>query len=649
LIQGLSLYHGCQSKNSFDCIEELKNKGILNGKAAEKIRQALRESMTWHMRCQFYQNKGQTTCYYHKGPVSQEEPIFFINDKEFQAIQGIDHVLHPFCEAIKLFLQGNEQIFKRAPCYMNKGSASLPPHSPHAFVPTSHACEVICLQSHAEEFGSFIRNGELEKSFPHYYHHYLIDLKIEYAKTMHKYGEKPNQETYKMLCKLGTVYAFSNDMKSSLKCLKQAHTLFEKLNSLEIIPEPVVGVEKFGQQEKESRVSVILYNNLGIVCLIMKEPEAVQHLERSISLCSKFAKEDLNLLAKCYFNLACAYHSEKKFDKAISCLEKVLPLLTKSVKDSFDLSIPLCKMRMGMSYHKLGNYAQASKHFIEALKIYKKTYGQHPHTDISYVMEQLARTSFMQNKQVEAERYFKDAWDQLWRVYNQKPHVALASFLYQRGCFWEELHNREHAIDCYEKAVKNNGMIEGQHSSLLNATILQRQGSLLLQLEQNHSAIECFEKLLKIQSEIFGSHPDASICSTLISLGQSYERVEDFEKSLLCFFKAAKMCQQSNPKDDRLRNILCRIDAIYATLQKLHHVSPSSHLAIEIYQSHYKGHFQLFAEMLELFASAWASCNEATKAIFYYRQLDELYRAHSIHSQGKILDIQNQLTLQEKR
>ncbi len=651
LIKGLSLYYACQSKNTFARLDELERKKILNAQAAKKIRQALQEAITWRMRCQLYQNKGQETCYYQSGSVSHEKAVLFINDKDFQAIQKIYHVIHPFCEATKAFLQGNEKIFTRAPCYNEKALVTPSSVTWHAFAPTGGAWDALCLQPQAEKLDSFIRDTELEQLFPHYYEQYLIDLQILYTKAMHQYGETPHRDTYEILCRLGTVYAFLNDRENSLKCLIQAHLLLEKL---EAMAEPIsLGVEARVAELKERAIkaNAILYNNLGTVCLIMQKLEAIQHLERSISLCRQLAKEDPSLLATCYFNLACAYEYEQQFNQAIGCFEKILPLLTKSAKSSLDRSIPLCKTRMGMAYYKLGNYKQANTHLMKALEIYKTIHEKNPHPDISFVMEQLAYTNFRNNQARVAEHYFQNAWNTLWKVYNQTAHPTLTSFLYQRGCFWEELEMWDQAANYYEKAIQNHDSIEGQRSSPLTATILHRQGNCFLKLENHHAAIECFERLLKVKSQTLGSRPDISIYSAFVSLGQIYERTEDFGKSLRCFFKAATVCQQLplDQKGDYLRNILDHVDAVYTTLQKHHHSITSSHLAIEIYKRYYKADFQLLAEMLDLYASAWASKGDMIKSAFYYRQLNELYRAHSAYSQEKTQHIQSQLNLLAKQ
>ncbi|MCE5319219.1 MAG: tetratricopeptide repeat protein [Parachlamydia sp.] len=643
LIKVLGLFYGCQKKNTIDCLCELEKDRKFTPQAAAKIRQALQEASRWRIRCQMYYRNGLETCYYLPGQKDRESPVLFIDDADLQSLQNIYQVLHPLYAAAAAFLRGSENAFANSTCFDDTQKLILPKVKPNAFVPSGSALEALCMYSKECDFDVILSDAQFEQELPQYYEQYLIKLQRAYSALKVKHGGNAHLDIADVLTKMGTVNAFLNDHKSSLRDLREALRVYQQCPESNALIAAVAlpsAPALSGNEQIIAKKLAHLLNNLGTVSLLLQEPGADECLERAIALAHRLTENPSHLLARTFFNLGSFYLAKGNYNPALEKFKQALLKLRETLKARLDVSIPLCVTQTGMIYHRIDKFDEAYRHLTEALELYKRIYQQ-AHADIAFGQEYLARTAFMLGRVDESARLFISAVSTLNEAHQNRPHPIITRFYSKRGAFWEEQQNWAKAAESYDHAIKNCEKIK--NSSLITALLLCRRGDCLTKLGSEYLAIDCYVRADQLSSQFYEDQPHRDRCQILVTLGQLYERQGEYKQAFDCYHKTLKMAMQLNDRNLQKR-ALDLAGNLYMTLRKRYEASPFSILGLEIYQKHYRNHFCDLVDLLQDLANGWDTLDEFIKSGFYRRQLMELFRLGPKSSPSDIARLQRELT-----
>ena len=244
--------------------------------------------------------------------------------------------------------------------------------------------------------------------------------------------------------------------------------------------------------------------------------------------------------ATCYSKIGKVYFNQNDYPKSIESFEKALTFFSNTNKKGI-YGLFESNLYLGRMFNITGNFDNALKHYLDALKISQNNYGE-TNKNTLIVYSDLAivyrRKGFL-NKAIHYNEKALPIWIEL--LGENHPNIAIlynniGSILMNKGAY-------DKALDYFQKALPIFSGIENGKTSVNTLIVLTNIGDIYNYKHQYESALVHYKNSLAITLELYGElHEETSRIYN--NLGVVMNAKGDSKKALQYYKKSADIVEK---------------------------------------------------------------------------------------------------------
>jgi tetratricopeptide (TPR) repeat protein len=575
IIDELALYYDIDLGHSsgFAKLAALRDKGILQAEAAQRLAYVLSETMRFRLQTYLHYNaqrEGMNPLQQVLLPEDKAQKHHVINTNDLACITYSLQVLLPLYHTM--------QRFQQAP---DKGR------------------DLLSKNSLFDE--SLVTRGKIALRL-HQYHE---------AEQHFKQALKQEEKSKTPTASLGNIYGYLGYITNKLADTQQAIDYHER----------ALAIYKQVYGEQHPAVATTL-NNMGTAYNSLGDAKrALTYFQQALTIDKQISGEQHPDVAISLNNMGEAYHSLGDAEQALDYYQQALTIW-KQVYGEQHPNVAILQNNMGEAYRSLGDTKQALTYYQQALAIQKQVYGeQHPQVALSLNNMGLAYGILGDAKQ--ALTYFQQALAIKKQVYG-KQHPDVATSLNNMGEACRILGDVKQALTCYQQALAIQKQLHSeQHPDI--ATSLNNIGLAHYTLGDAKQALTYYQQALAIYKQVYGEqHPE--VARSLNNMGAAYRMLGDAKQALDYYQLALAIWKQvygeQHPDVARLLN---NMGEAYRILGDAKQALTYYQQALAIIKKVYGEQHRNVATLLNNMGKAYDGLGDAKQALTYYQQALAIY------------------------
>lgn len=272
-----------------------------------------------------------------------------------------------------------------------------------------------------------------------------------------------------------------------------------------------------------------LYIHMAKVYFLIDDyPKSLLYYEKVIQMYNTLLWNHSDIVI-CYQNMALIYEKMNKYSKAISYLEKTLPLLKENSSD-----IAKVHINIGTLYKNLEEHSIALTSFDKAFQIYQEILSDY-HPDLSVCYNNIGMIYFQRGHFLKALSFYEKAHEIYRRSIPLNPSDLAKSYS-DHGAVYEKIGNYTKALLYYKKTLETYQQIHPINYHDLAMTF-NKIGLIYFQTREYPAALACHEKALDIcRKNLSQNHSE--LVFSYICLGDVYDKM-DSRSEARSFYKSA--------------------------------------------------------------------------------------------------------------
>ncbi|KAI8496175.1 hypothetical protein Bbelb_260160 [Branchiostoma belcheri] len=518
LLSSLGLFFGIKEKSSWEIIQALQSKGVINVEAEHNLKFAV--SIATQLRLRTYlSNMGQKDNISTLPKASLEMSEGWKGEEEEEvrpsaAIFGMESpaILFRFFETVLPLEESVGSLFSGK--FTGKKSSEVTPSTLHPRLESSLRTE--------EFYDSSLKNRALV-------HMRLLQYQDAKACLEQYIAETDEGDALQSSILIGQVLYHLGDYKGAVTCFRNLtdRRLSSKKDKISVVTFLGQAHHQNGNLQEASR------------CF----EEALKELRKKGEPESDLSETEL------LNNLACALRSTGKYTEAISCFEEALAMDGGGKKQrEGNPRVAVILNNMGDAYQTEGQYAKAIQCYVEALTIEQKIYGDNrAHPFMAATLHNLgsayrdvgdfsaAMSAFQSSLQIKEIVFGKDA---------MHPEIAttldgLATMKRHQGDFAQ-------AQQLNTRALRIRRTVFGENADNLEiAESLANMGVNCLERPKDfQEGLSFLEEAYEMRKRIFKNTSHPCIAKSLHNIGVALYKLEQYEPALTKHKEALEMFRE---------------------------------------------------------------------------------------------------------
>jgi tetratricopeptide (TPR) repeat protein len=626
MIYNLGLHYGIEGDSSWDTVDKLETKAIINPQAAMNLKNAITFATTLRLKTYLYYEAQKEDMSIFAGPAATEselkeqtKQIFHLDEADlgekgglfqyFYTVLPLHEILKGFCDhyqnldikSRQLFFNDNE-LYKDD--YASKGSIYF---GLAQFKEAQDNLEKALNDPHNKDNCQiksnlgliYVFSGNSDQAIKQYKE--CLDI------SKSKYGE------------------FSDNVAVSLHNLGSVYTSNGQYDKAIYYHEESLKMIKLIHKDKPHPDVATYMNNLGNVYTAKgKYDKAIYHYDESFKMRKLIHKDDPHpYVATSLNNLGNVYQAKGEYDKAIYYNEESLKMIKLIHKDEPHSNVATYLNNLGKVYEAKGEYDKAIYYNEESLKMYKLIHKDKSHPNVAFSLSNLGNVYRAKEQYDKAIYYNEESLKINKLIYKDEPHSNVAISLNNLGVIYRDIGQYDKAIYYHEESLKIEKLIHKDKPHLTVTANLNNLGLVYEAQGQYDKAIYHYEESLKMSKLIHKDEPHPHVVSSLGNLGAIYRAKEQYDKAIY-YHKKSLNINKLIHKDKPHPNVAIS----FYNLGKVYEAKGQYDEAIYNYKESLKM-FKLFhkdephsnvASSLNSLANVYHAKRQYDKAIYYYEE-----------------------------
>ncbi|XP_065676451.1 tetratricopeptide repeat protein 28-like [Hydra vulgaris] len=541
MIHNLGLYYGIEENSSWDILDKLEVKGIINSQATLNLKFTI--SFATYIRLKTYSHhkaqRDDMSVFVRPAKTESElkkrsKQIFYLAKEDLEEYGELFQYFYtalPFHEMIKDFCNQYQTL------------------------------DETCRQSFFKD-NNFYKDDSATKGFIYFRLAQYKNAESNFKKAL---DDPNNKNIWQIWETLGTLYLSTGNYDQAIKqfehCFKTIKlvscddphfSIFsgESLNNLGVAyssknryDEAVecynnsLKIYKFIYKDEPHLSVAFCLNNLGEAYRNKgQQDQAIEKFKESLKILRKIYRSKSHPgFAACLNNLGLANDHKQNYDKAIKYYEKSVNIYKLIYKDEPHPRVADCLNNIAITYRAKGQYDQAIKYYKKNLKIYKFVYKDELHPAVADTLYNLGIASAAKLLYDEAVKYYDECIRIYKHVYHDEPHKIIASSFKNVGLVYNASGQYDKAIECYEESLKIYKLIYQDRPNPNVVALLNSLGNVYQSKTKYDQAVKYYKESLMIEKLILIDKPYPSIANSLNNLGLIYSNRGKFDKAINCF------------------------------------------------------------------------------------------------------------------
>ncbi|WP_341789379.1 tetratricopeptide repeat protein [Rickettsia endosymbiont of Polydrusus tereticollis] len=572
LVYNLGLYYGIEEDSSWDTVDKLEEKGIINSQAALNLKNAITFATTLRLKTYSHYKAQKEDMSIFVRPVETEselkeqaKQIFHLAEMDLREQGGLFQYYYtalPLHKRLKDFCSQNEGLdetskqifFQKDKFYKddvaNKGLIHYRLLQYKDARDNLEKALNISLKEVVDINSEGIVNINLEKALNNLY----------------------NQDNFHIRFALGAIYNDFDDGDKAIKlfqyCLKYFELFYKKephpniaacLNNLGIAYQAIKQYEQaFDYHLKSLDMQKCIHKDvahpdvvgalysLGEVCRVKGQyDQAIGYYEQSLKIVGSDLQEPYPNVAGVLNGLGIAYQAIKQYEQAFDYYKQSLKMWELCYQGEPNVNGAGVLNNLGMAYRDISKYDQAIKCFQESLTIVKLTYQEEVHPSIVGTLENLAGAYMLKAIQLNSsgeECRIREQYDQaidyykqslkMWELcYQREPNVNSADVCNNLGMAYKAKCQYDQAIKCYQESLRVMKLICQEEPNAIVAMSLNNLGQVYMCQAQYDWAIDYYKESLTMMELIY-EKDHLYIVFVLSNLGIAYSAKGEYKQAL---------------------------------------------------------------------------------------------------------------------
>ncbi|WP_341789384.1 tetratricopeptide repeat protein [Rickettsia endosymbiont of Polydrusus tereticollis] len=475
MVYNLGLYYGIEGDSSWDTVEKLEAKGIINSQAALNLKNAITFATTLRLNTYSHHEAQKEDMSIFVRPAETEserteqaKQIFHLAEADLREQGGLFQYfytalplherLKDFCDQYQILDKTSKQIF---------------------FKDTK-----------------FYKDDYASKGFIHYRLAQYKEAQNNLGKAL---DDPHNKDNWQIKITLGNIYdTFGN----SYQAIKQFQ---ESLDILKCI---------YGEEPNTNVATALLdlgraYDTQG------QYDQAIKCYEESLKMNKLIYQNEPNLnVAGALNNLGAAYDAKGQYDQAINYYKESLKMRKLIYQDQPHPDVADSLLGLGGGYKAKGQYDQAINYYEENLQMNKLIHKDQPHPDVAASLNNLGGVYKAKGQYDQAINYYKESLKMRKLIYQDQSHPTVAASLNSLGVAYDAKGQYDQAMKYYEDSLKMRRLIYQDQPHPDVAASLNNLGEVYYRAQGNYDqAINYYKDSLKMNKLIHKDqlHPDIAV------------------------------------------------------------------------------------------------------------------------------------------
>ncbi|XP_078700926.1 uncharacterized protein LOC144927403 [Branchiostoma floridae x Branchiostoma belcheri] len=540
LLSSLGLFFGITEKSSWEIVQALQRKGVINVEAEHNLKFAV--SIATQLRLRTYlSNLGQKDNISTLPKASLETLEGWKGEEEEEmrpsaAIFGMESpaILFRFFQTVLPLEESVGSLF--AGKFTGEKSSEVTPSTLHPWLELSLKTK--------EFYDSSLKNRALV-------HMRLLQYQDAKACLEQYIAETDEGDALQSSILIGQVLYHLGDYKGAVTCFRNLtdRRLSSKKDRISVVTFLGQAHHQNGNLQESSR------------CF----EEALKELRKKGEPESDLSETEL------LNNLACALRSTGKYTEAISCFEEALAMDGGGQKQrQGNPRVAVILNNMGDTYQSEGQYDKAIQCYVEALTIEQKIYGDNrAHPFMAATLHNLgsayrdigdfsaAMSAFQSSLQIKETVFGKDAL-----------HPEIATTLDGLAALKRHQGNFVHAQQLNKQAFFIRRTVFGENADNLEiAESLANMGANCLERPKDfQEGLSLLEEAYEMRKRIFKNTSHPCVAKSLHNIGVALYKLEQYEPALTKHKEALEMFREIGPLDVKNLEIAAALGGIGSCL-----------------------------------------------------------------------------------
>ena len=580
LIYSLALFYNIQGNSIWDAVDQLQQKAIITGDAADNLKKAATFAVSLRLKTyDYYGCQKEKMSIYASEEIQNESQItksFRLNAKDlseegalfefYYTMLELRSKLVDFCkEQDSLQRDEKQEFFKETAFYQDNVNNKAK----------------ICT-----------RLLQYEKALEY--------EKKNLEELQQKYKHTPNHpDVAASLHNLGNTCGALGDHKQALEYQKQALIMRQEIFS-----------------DKHPDVAASLNNVGSTYGALGDHKQALEYQKQALAMMKDILGDKHPDVAAILHNIGSTYGKLGNHKTALE-YQKQAFIMRQEIFGDKHPDVATSLNNVGSTYGKLGNHKTALEYQKQALNMLKEIFGD-KHPDVATSLHNIGSTYGALGDHKTALEYQKQALNMSKEIFGDKhPHVAAS--LNNVGSTYRALGNHKTALEYQKQALNMNTDIFGnKHPDV--AASLHNVGSTYGALGDHKTALEYQKQALNMSKEIFGDkHPH--VAASLNNVGSTYRALGDHQQALEYQNQALNMSKEIfGDKHPHVATSLGNIGSTYSDLgdhqQALEYQKQALNMSKEIFGDKHPS----VAASLNNVGSTYGALGDHQQALEYQKQ-----------------------------